>query len=39
MSNMIIEDGKFVELTYEVVDKKTSEVFIYKVLVKSYHRR
>ena len=26
MSNMIIEDGKFVELTYEVVDKKTSEV-------------
>lgn len=23
---MIIEDGKFVELTYEVVDKKTSEV-------------
>lgn len=26
MSNMIIEDGKFIELTYKVVDKKTSEI-------------
>ena len=26
MSNMIVEDGKFVELTYKVIDKKTSEV-------------
>jgi hypothetical protein len=26
MSKMVIEDGKFVELTYKVIDKKTKEV-------------
>jgi FKBP-type peptidyl-prolyl cis-trans isomerase SlyD len=26
MSKMVIEDGKFVELTYKVIDKKTKDV-------------
>jgi FKBP-type peptidyl-prolyl cis-trans isomerase SlyD len=26
MSKMVIEDGKFVELTYQVIDKKTKDV-------------